>query len=233
MLRPRAIASPLVPGQPAQFDREEREVEFSRALAFSDGVFAFAITLLVTTLDVPDLSGPDINAQLIDQVEELGPRFGSFFLSFAVIGLLWLRHHRLLSRVRQLDTGALVLNLVLLAFIVLMPFSTEMFGRYGDTWFAVSVYALNIAIEALAFTALWWYCVTRDMLGEDLTPRQVRYELLLRAVVPACFLVSIPLALLASTEVAHITWVASIPAQMLLARILVDEGEVPRTDALD
>ncbi len=222
-----------MPGEPAQFDREEREVEFSRALAFSDGVFAFAITLLVTTLDVPDLSGPDINSQLIDQFEDLGPRLGSFVLSFAVVGLLRLRHHRLLSRVRQLDTGALVLNMVLLAFIVLMPFSTEMFGRYGSTSFAVTVYAMNIAIEALAFTARWWYCVSKDMLGEDLTPRQVRYELLLRAMVPACFLVSIPLAIFVSTRAAQALWVLSIPAQAVLGRILVDEGDVPRTDALD
>lgn len=218
---------------PPQFDREEREVEFARALAFSDGVFAFAITLLVTTLDVPDLSGPDIGSQLWHQFDDMAPRLGTFFLSFAVIGMLWLRHHRLLSRVRQLDTTALVLNLVLLAFIVLMPFSTEVMGRYGDTAIATTIYAVNISLEAIAFAALWWYCAQREMLGEPLTPEQTRLELLVRAMVPAVFLVSIPLAFFVSPTVAACSWVLSIPAQGLLERRLMGRGEVPRGDALD
>jgi uncharacterized membrane protein len=218
---------------PAQFDREEREVEFGRALAFSDGVFAFAITLLVTTLDVPDLTGGDLNRQLWDAFDDIWPRLGSFFLSFAVIGILWLRHHRLFSRVRQLDTTALVLNLVLLAFIVLMPFSTEVIGRYGDTPVAVTTYALNIAIEAVAFTALWWYCARHHMLGEDLTPAQMRYELVLRSVIPAIFLVSIPIAFFVSTGVAELSWMLAFFGQGLAARVLVERGDVPRENLLD
>lgn len=219
--------------RPPHFDREEREVEFARALAFSDGVFAFAITLLVTTLDVPDLSGPDLGHRLWEQLYDLGPRFGTFFLSFAVIGLLWLRHHRLLSRVRRLDTRALVLNLALLAFIVLMPFSTELMGRYGDTAIAVTAYALNISLEATAFAVLWWYCAQRGMLGETLTPEQLRSELLLRAVIPAVFLCSILLAFLVSPMVAALSWLLSIPGQGLLERRLVARGELPSGEALD
>lgn len=219
--------------RPPHFDREEREVEFARALAFSDGVFAFAITLLVTTLDVPDLSGPDVGSQLWNQFDDIAPRLGTFFLSFAVIGMLWLRHHRLLSRVRRLDTKALVLNLVLLAFIVLMPFSTEMMGRYGDTAIAVTTYAVNISLEAIAFAALWWYCAHRQMLGETLTHEQMRLELLLRAVVPAVFVISIPIAFFVSPTVAAFSWLLSIPGQGLLERRFVGRGEVPREDALD
>jgi uncharacterized membrane protein len=222
-----------VSSPPPQFDREEREVEFARALAFSDGVFAFAITLLVTTLDVPDLSGPDIGTQLWHQVDDIAPRLGTFFLSFAVIGMLWLRHHRLLSRVRQLDTKALVLNLVLLAFVVLMPFSTEMMGRYGDTAIATTTYAVNIMLESLAFGALWWYCAQHEMLGETLTPEQLRLELLLRAVVPAVFVASIPIAFLVSPTIAAFTWLLSIPGQTLLERRFVERGEVPRDDVFD
>jgi len=218
---------------PSQFDREEREVEFSRALAFSDGVFAFAITLLVTTIDVPDLSGGDLNHQLWEQFDDIAPRLGSFFLSFFVIGLLWLRHHRLFSRVRQLNTPVLVLNLVLLAFIVLMPFSTEVIGRYGDTEVGVTVYAVNIAVEALAFTALWWYCARRDMLGEALTPAQIRYELVLRAVIPAIFVASIPIAFFVSTTAAELFWLLAFFGQGLVARVLVVDGDVPRDDVLD
>jgi uncharacterized membrane protein len=222
-----------VSSRPSQFDREEREVEFARALAFSDGVFAFAITLLVTTLDVPDLSGPDIGTQLWHQFDDIAPRLGTFFLSFAVIGMLWLRHHRLLSRVRQLDTRALVLNLVLLAFIVLMPFSTEMMGRYGDTAIAVTTYAVNISLEAVAFAALWWYCARHEMLGETLTVQQMRNELLLRAVVPAVFVLSIPLAFFVSTTVAAFSWLLSVPGQGLLERRLLARGELPPEDRFD
>ena len=231
-MRP-AIASRRVSTRPSQFDREEREVEFGRALAFSDGVFAFAITLLVTTLDVPELTGGDLNHQLWEAFSDIWPRLGTFFLSFAVIGLLWLRHHRLFSRVRQLDTMALVLNLGALAFIVLMPFSTEILGRYGDTPVAVTTYALNITLEAVAFIVLWWYCVRRDMLGETLTPSQTRYELILRTVIPTVFLVSIPLAFFVSTDVAKYSWFLAFAGQWLVARVMVRGGDLPPKSPLD
>jgi uncharacterized membrane protein len=214
---------------PTQFDREQREVEFSRALAFSDGVFGVAITLLITTIDVTDVSGPDLESKLWSALRDLDNSLLSYFISFAVIGLMWMHHHRLFSRIHRLDTGALWLNLLSLAFIVLMPFTTELMGRYNDEPVAVASYALNIALAVVAYTLLWWYCAAHDMLGEHLSPAQIRFELGMRLLVAVGFLVSIPVAWL-STQWAQITWAIFGFGQWRLAEWLTRTGRAPVSD---
>lgn len=210
---------------PSRFDREEREVEFARALAFSDGVFAFAITLLVTTIDMPNLGDDPSDPELFDALVDRLPSFGTFFLSFAVIGLLWINHHRLLARVRGLTMAALWLNLLTLAFVVLLPFATELMGRYGDEAPAVAFYALNLAICSSTYTLLWGYCVRNDLLVERLTHRQVREELLVRSWIAVGFLLSIPIAFFVSTGVAQASWfVVSISQRWLVSSKLPAGG---------
>jgi uncharacterized membrane protein len=106
--------------QPAEGVRsQEREV--ARIAAFSDGVFAIAITLLALQLEIPFGDRVDVWAGLRD----LWPSFLSFAISFAVIGAYWIAHHRLFSLVERYDRRLLWLNLLALFFIVLMPFTTR------------------------------------------------------------------------------------------------------------
>jgi uncharacterized membrane protein len=214
---------------PQGFDREEREIEFGRALAFSDGVFGVAITLLITTIDVPHVEGPDLQSKLVDALQALDDSILSYFISFAVIGLMWMHHHRLFSRIRRLDTAALWLNLLSLSFIVLMPFTTELMGDYGDEPIAIALYALNIALAIVAYTLLWWYCAARDMLGEHLTGAQLRYELANRLFVAVGFLVSIPIAY-ASTRAAQWSWLVFGVGQGMISNWLERTGRAPTAD---
>jgi len=211
------------------FDREEREIEFGRALAFSDGVFGVAITLLITTIDVPHVTGPDLESKLVDALRALDDSVLSYFISFAVIGLMWMHHHRLFSRIRRLDTAALWLNLLSLAFIVLMPFTTELMGDYGDEPISIALYALNIALAVVSYTLLWWYCAARDMLGEHLTQAQIRYELVTRLFVAVGFLVSIPIAY-ASPRLAQWSWLVFGVSQGMISGWLERTGRAPTSD---
>jgi uncharacterized membrane protein len=212
---------------PSQFDREEREVEFSRALAFSDGVFGVAITLLITTIDVPHVSGPDLGHKLTSALKDLDGSVVSYFISFAVIGLMWMHHHRLFSRIRRVDGAALWLNLLSLSFIVLMPFTTELMGDYGGEPISIALYALNIALAVFSYTLLWWYCAARDMLGEHLTPAQIRYELVTRLFITAGFLVSIPIAY-ASPRLAQWSWLVFGVGQGMISNWLERTGRAPK-----
>jgi uncharacterized membrane protein len=218
-----------VSASPQGFDREEREIEFGRALAFSDGVFGVAITLLITTIDVPHVTGPDLGSKLADALQSLDDSIISYFISFAVIGLMWMHHHRLFSRIRRLDPTALWLNLLSLSFIVLMPFTTELMGDYGDEPIAIALYALNIALAIVAYTLLWWYCAARDMLGEHLTGAQLRYELANRLFVAVGFLVSIPIAY-ASTRAAQWSWLVFGVLQGTISAWLERTGRAPTPD---
>jgi uncharacterized membrane protein len=216
---------------PRHYDREEREVEFSRALAFSDGVFGVAITLLITTIDVPKVTGPDLEHKLVNALKDLDGSIISYFISFAVIGLMWMHHHKLFGRIKRIDPGVMWLNLLSLAFIVLMPFSTELMGDYNETSIAVAVYALNIAAAMAAYTLLWWHCASQDLLDETLSRDQMRLELAVRVGMIAGFAASAGLAYV-HPHWAQYSWALISIAQMRLVAWLERTGRMP-TDGDD
>ena len=112
-------------GAEAAKRREENQIEFGRIVAFSDGVFSIAITLLVLNLTVAKgLSTADLTNELFDLWDNLL----AFALSFAVIGRFWVVHHRFFAEVDAFDGRLLGLNLLYLASIVLIPFSSVVLG---------------------------------------------------------------------------------------------------------
>ena len=126
--------------------RAENEVEFGRIVAFSDGVFSIAITLLVLNLGIDKgLTEGQIDNALWDQRE----MFLSYAISFAVIGRFWLVHHRFFAEVQAFDGRLIGLNLVYLGWIVLIPFSSEVLGEYGGKTTAVVIYSVNLAVVVL------------------------------------------------------------------------------------
>src|SRR5207342_899326 len=134
--------------------REENEVEFSRIVAFSDGVFAIAITLLVLQLEVPErTAGAHLWSELWDQRQDVF----AYAISFAVVGRFWLVHHRFFGEVVRFDSGLIALNLFYLAWIVLMPFSSEVLGDHGGTEAAVVLYAVNLVGVILVGSLLFSY----------------------------------------------------------------------------
>lgn len=96
-----------------------------RVEAFSDGVFAVAITLLVLDLRVPITSG-----SLVTALADEWPRFVAFLISFLVIGIVWVNHHTLFASVQHVDRPLLFFNLALLLSVVVIPFTTSLFAEY-------------------------------------------------------------------------------------------------------
>jgi uncharacterized membrane protein len=127
-----------------------------RLLAFSDGVFAIAITLLVLTLPVPDVPKTVSDSALLDALGGLGPNLAALALSFFLITTQWITHHRLLAGVRRVFPRLLMLNSLVLFFVCVLPFSTSLIVRYGSHVPAVEVYTANLALlqAAVALMAL-------------------------------------------------------------------------------
>ncbi len=194
--------------------REGNEVEFSRIVAFSDGVFSIAITLLVLNLGIAkDLTGGEVGQALWDQRENLL----AYALSFAVIGRFWLVHHRFFADVVGFDGRLIALNLLYLGWIVLIPFSSEVLGEYGGQTAAVALYAANLSGVVLIGL---YMAVDARRAGltavDDATHRESR----LRATyIAAIFLLSIPVAFVAP-GVTTFMWLALFldPAGRLAAR---------------
>ena len=140
-----------MPGRRKAKAREENEVEFSRIVAFSDGVFAIAITLLVLPLGIR--GGHLSDSELWSALWDLHESLFAFAISFAVIGRYWVVHHRFFEVVRAFDAGLLGFNLLYLGCIVLIPFSSEVLGEHGGHTPALVVYSGNLL--AVVLVGMW------------------------------------------------------------------------------
>lgn len=119
----------------------------SRLEAFSDGVIAIIITIMVLELKVPH--SPDLAA-----LWELGPVFMSYVLSFAYVGIYWNNHHHLFHAVKHVNGPMLWANLHLLFWLSLFPFSTGWMGENHFASWPVMIYGINLLLAALAYTIL-------------------------------------------------------------------------------
>jgi uncharacterized membrane protein len=144
--------------------------------AFSDGVFAIAITLLVLGLG---LHGPTPGcSSLTCQLLEAWPQYFAYVVSFLTIGIMWMNHHTIVAHVRRVDRPLLVINLLLLMGVVAVPFPTELvathlLGSGGAT--AAVTYGLVMIVISGGFAGLWVYVVTHaSRLGTALPPETLR-----------------------------------------------------------
>jgi uncharacterized membrane protein len=144
-----------------------------RLEAFSDGVFAVAITLLVIELNVPG------GENLWHGLTEEWPSFAAFFISFWVIGIIWVNHHGVVDHLRVADRPVLYLNLLVLMTVVFIPFSTALIAEHlksgADEEVAAAVYSGAFLAMGIAFGCLWTYITRhRAKLGVEISDEQVR-----------------------------------------------------------
>lgn len=139
-------------------------VSKSRIEAFSDGVIAVAITLLVLDLRVPE---PEAGASLAHRLGEQWPSYLAYAISFVAIGIIWINHHTMLRRLVGVDHSILVLNLLLLLCIVMLPFTTALIATYLDApeggHLAAVIYAGSFLVTSLVFFALQSHLLLRRM----------------------------------------------------------------------
>jgi uncharacterized membrane protein len=146
----------------------------SRLEAFSDGVFAVAITLLALDLTV---AGPAGHGSLTNQLHEKWPAFLAYLISFFMIGIVWVNHHVLVRSIVKVDRTLLFLNLVLLLFVVLIPFATaivaDYFSRHDwDTQVAMMLYAGVFLGMSAGFGAIFEWTLHGQRVDQPLPPER-------------------------------------------------------------
>jgi uncharacterized membrane protein len=131
----------------------------TRFAAFSDGVFAFAATLLILGLALPERfsAGGASEAQLTGALLGLWPKFVAYLLGFAVIAIMWQQHHALFRLVKHVDRVTILWNLALLCVTAFIPFATSVLGSYPTTRPATVLYGLALVSSAICFNALVWH----------------------------------------------------------------------------
>lgn len=201
--------------QPSESPDAANDRVLSRLLAFSDGVFAFAITLLIIGIAVPEGT---TKFNLNSALSSLWPNYMAFLISFFVIGLYWINHVRQFRFIRKYDSGLLWLNLVLLLFIVVIPFTTSVLSRYGNRT-SVIVYAANVACVGYMVTALWFYAAHNNrLIDKRLGSIYIRRTIIMNLIAPIVFTLSIGVAFIDYT-LAQYTWISILVFRIAASRL--------------
>lgn len=143
-------------------------MEKHRVEAFSDGVFAVAITLLIFNIVQPHVG----DGQLFRALRDQWPGYASYAVSFLVIGIIWVNHHGTFRRIGKVDRPLLFFNLLLLMTVVFIPFPTGLMATYiqsgENSHIAAAVYSITMTLMGVAFGTIWGYAAYHpDLLAPD------------------------------------------------------------------
>ncbi len=153
-----------------------RVIDTDRMNAFSDGVYAVAITLLALNIQAP--KPQDTSAQaLITELLRQWPYYLAYVVSFLVIGSVWINHHQMSRYIRQADHVLMILNILLLLDVVLIPFATNLLALFmitpAQAQVATFVYGAIWTIGGIFFNVTWWYACRRKYVDVQLTAAEL------------------------------------------------------------
>ncbi len=168
-----------------------------RLEGLSDGIFAFAMTLLVVGLNLPDKSSVVLSPGFATQVlVSLESDFLHYILAFLILGAFWLSHHTQLNSVRKIDKPYIWINLSMLLFVALLPFSTSFSGDFPGVTVGAIVFEANLFLIGMGMFCHWLYATRGHRLVEStLSNSYIRYVLASNLVVPFVSVVGIIIAL--------------------------------------
>ena len=194
----------------------EESLGLERIVFFSDAVMAIAITLLAIDIRIPEIDPALASTELPAQLAAITPNLLTFFISFIVIGIYWVSHHRHFSYITRYDTRLMLLNLLFLFFIACMPFVASLLGRYPFVPIAAIAYSLAVAALGFSLALVWRYASKNHRLVdpglEAIKIREINIRLL---VGPLVFLVAIPFAFVSTLAMIMVWWCS--PLAVVLA----------------
>jgi uncharacterized membrane protein len=179
--------------------------DLSRVGAFSDGVIAVAITLLVLNIETPDVAKDDLGDALVD----LLPSLGAYVLSFALIGRFWFIHHRQFATLERVDSRLLVLNLAFLMLIALVPFATDLSDKYSTAPVAAATFGATLGFAALVNWLMASHARRAGLLKESAVEAVDPIDKMVGLGIALVFFLSVPVAFVSPT-VAWLMWASVV-----------------------
>lgn len=145
----------------------------ARFEAFSDGVFAFASTLLILGIALP-LARLTTDSQLERSLFSLWPNALAYGLSFVVIGIMWQNHHALFRLVERVDRRTVFHNLLLLGATAFIPFATSTLGTYPTMHSSTFLYGLVLSIASVLYNSMLWHLVRTHAFHKSVTDATIQ-----------------------------------------------------------
>jgi uncharacterized membrane protein len=186
----------------------ENLINQDRVLNFSDGVFAFAATLLVLKIDLPTLTQTDLSSgRILQELINLWPQYFANIISFLIIGYYWLTHHAVFGLIKKYDQIIIWLNIIFLIFLSFLPFPVDLFGDFENSQVIIIFYSATLSLVGFILATVWLYASYKNkLIDPHMSRHQITYYSLRFLLAPIIFLLSIPLVFI-DPLLTKVSWV--------------------------
>lgn len=191
-------------------------IRVEHVISFSDAVFAFAITLMALSIDIPDLPLDLSQSQLLGRLYDLYPQFEDYIISFAVIAIFWISYHQVFNHIRGSHISIVYFNLLFLLLITLLSLTTSIVINYASYQIPYIIYCIVVIMTSSLLVLIWWYA-SKDyrLVNKDLHPLFVKGTLFSLLSIPIIFGISIVISFF-DLDVAQYFWLGIIPLNVLI-----------------
>ena len=157
----------------------------NRLEALTDGIFAIVMTLLVLDLSITGISQSSVQAELPRRLFESWPAFLAYVMSFIILGMIWISHHRMFHYIKRSNPMLMWINIIFLMFVALVPFSTRLMGDYLWTQVPFVIYGINLILIFITRLALWNYASGKShLVDSSIKPLVIKRVKLFIGIVP-------------------------------------------------
>jgi len=190
-------------------------IRLEHVIASSDAVFAFAITLMALTIDIPGLSSNLTETQLVESLFEMSSQVESYVLSFFIIALFWVSYHQVFNHIKDSYLSMVYLNLLFLLLITLLSISTSLVINFDSYRVAYLIYYGVVIAASTLLVVIWWYAIRINAVGENLHPLFKKGLFTQLLILPLVFLLSIVVSFI-NLNVAQYFWLILIPLSIYI-----------------
>jgi uncharacterized membrane protein len=194
------------------------KVKPEHIISFGDAIFAFAITLMTLSIDIPDLPTNLTESQLISTLYDMYPKVESYIISFAVIAVFWISYHQVFNFITRSHISMVYLNLLFLLLITFLSITTSLVINYGSYQIPYVIYCIVVIMTSSLLAAIWWYA-TKDyrLVDKDVHPLLVRGMMVNLLLVPFVFAISILVSFF-DLDIAQYFWLIIVPLNIAVRR---------------
>lgn len=193
-------------------------IKVERVISFSDAVFAFAITLMALSIDIPDLPTHLTQSELLDKLYDLYPQFESYVISFAVIAIFWVSYHQVFNHIKGSHITMVYLNLLFLLLITLLSLSTSLVINYGTYQIPYIIYCFIVIMTSSLLATIWWHAIrNKRLVDKNLHPFFIKGVLVNLMSIPIVFTISIIISFV-NLDIAQYFWLIIAPLNITIKR---------------
>jgi uncharacterized membrane protein len=194
------------------------KVKPEHVVSFGDAIFAFAITLMTLSINIPDLPPNLTESELLSRLYELYPQVESYIISFAVISIFWISYHQVFNFITRSHISMVYLNLLFLLLITFLSITTSLVIEYGSYQIPYIIYCVVVILASSLLALIWWHA-TKDyrLVDKGIHPLFVRGMMVNHLLVPFVFAISILVSFF-NLDIAQYLWLVIIPLSVAVRR---------------